>query len=274
MSFLLLCHGIQMIKGLRSSLTHEERKNIVVLSIGRENTQVRVTDSILFLVYNVYRHPDFLKNLCEHVRTKGTSVQNARPDSAIGVFLDLYHKDLQKNPDQMLRLYSEKDRIQNLCLKSNFVNERVMAKVSVSPGDNHLYVAKNPRRSPDREGTIPRGIHLAATDKTSLPPYAYYDQRSRDLYVDLGLGLYRCDKSGEMTSVLSMSQTRSVSLETVCSRIHNENRGTNYLLLIACRGYAFPAYGNPFQSERGNLKRPRQQDRNKDLPPNKKKKQK
>jgi len=269
---MVLCHGTQKIKGLRSSLTHEERKKIVVLSIGRENTCVRITDSILFLVYNVYRHPDFLKNLCHHLMTRGTDPRDARPDSAIGVFLTLYHQDLRSNPDQTIRLYTEKDRIQNLCLQSNFVNERIMARVSVDLAGNERFVAKNSRRSADRE-QIPRGIHLATTREVS-PPYAYFDQRSRDLFVDVGLGLYRCDRPGEMSSVLTMTPTRPVSLETVCARIHNDSRDTttNHLLLIACRGYAFPAYGNPFQSERGNLKRPRQERRQDESAPVKKKK--
>jgi len=245
--FYLTCHGIQ---NIHESLSYKERSNVTILAFGVEGHLVyvsRVETMINFFIHTIGQ--SFLMELINHIILHGKDFYKSflpkgqKYWKELNLIFEVYALGLKSHPYNQLRVYSYRDKIQNLSLAKNIKDETVKLNFIIDFKDIKVPVRPFPFEKSDylydinkinTGEMIPSNeeYHLY-NDKNIIYPnyYTIYENTPIDLYEFI---------NKKYVPIMDMPvYPHKRNLKEICEiiKILTPPQSKNFLFLSACKGY-------------------------------------
>lgn len=245
--FYLPCHGIQ---NLHESLSYKERSDVLILAFGVEGNLVflsRVETLINYFVHTIGEK--FLIELINHILLYGDKFyQNQIPKGQkywkeLNLVFDVYRMEIRSYPNNRLRVYSYRDKIQNLSLSKNLQNENFEMNFMI----DFKKMKKQTRPFPFEKSyylydinKINKGI---ITDKKE--EYRLYLEQNilfpkyDTMYENTPIDLYEIHNKKYIPIMDIPLYPKILKLKDVCEiiKVLTPPKSRNILFLSACKGY-------------------------------------
>jgi hypothetical protein len=219
-----ICHGI-----LKSgeTLDYKERNGIEIIAIGDENETTMATPTILLSIYLIYIHGEkFISRLYDVLQFYGSQYYQGYKSDGSTIGNDLQYlftvnkDDLLRYPQNVFKLYSRNEKILNLHLGNNILNETLVMEGIYS------------------QYTCSSIDQIVSTDLNHIEVQESINNRNEtEVKVALPFGVYSINGPKTMRFIERYS-TQLVELKDVLNYIHTTKPvGKKMLFMISCKNY-------------------------------------